>query len=159
MFWLVAHSFLLWQLHGISLTLPTFSLYLCSELPPGFTLLSHWPKATSLLTNGNKMFTAHESHIMCSLYMCSHAHEYSCVYSYIHASVYNHVDYVSVCACMCLYLHSCICSHSCACVHICLYLCACVCVLPSTCIHMSFVMFMCIRIYMHVCIFMCMCQF
>lgn len=31
---------LLWQMHGLSLTLPTLSLYLCSDFPPDFSLLS-----------------------------------------------------------------------------------------------------------------------
>ena len=49
---------LLRQQNGISLTPPTLSIYL---FQPGYILLSHWPKAASLLTNGNKTYSQHAS--------------------------------------------------------------------------------------------------
>ena len=61
--WLTGGSssvFLLQQLHGITLTLPTLSIYLCSDFPPGFTLLSHWPK--QLYSSTNKSNTCTEGH-------------------------------------------------------------------------------------------------
>lgn len=36
---------------GVSLTLLSFSLYLCSVFLPGFSLLSHWSKKLYTLTN------------------------------------------------------------------------------------------------------------
>ena len=52
--------FLLWQLHGVFLTLFTLFVYLCSDFLPGFTLLSHWPK--QLYSSTNKMNTYTEGH-------------------------------------------------------------------------------------------------
>ena len=48
---------LLWQLYVFSLTLPTLSLYL---FQPGYIQLRHWPKASSLLTNGIQWVILHQ---------------------------------------------------------------------------------------------------
>ena len=44
-----------------SLWLRLLALHLCSDFTPSFILLSHWPKAVSLLTNGNKTYSQHTS--------------------------------------------------------------------------------------------------
>ncbi|CAO2645911.1 ATP-binding cassette sub-family A member 6 [Lemmus lemmus] len=48
------------MLHGVSLTLPTFSLYLCMDFLPGFTLLSHWPKQLYSSTSKSNPYTEGE---------------------------------------------------------------------------------------------------
>ena len=56
-FYLVTFIFLLWQLHGFSLTLPFFLPALSLVFPPSSILLSHWPKHVYSLTNKSNTYT------------------------------------------------------------------------------------------------------